>query len=91
MPTYAYKCQKCNHYFETFQKITDEPIKKCPNCFGKLQKVYFPAGIIFKGEGFYITDKRKEEEKRKSKDKTVENKDLSNIKEKDAIEDSSKT
>lgn len=64
MPTYEYKCLSCEHIFEAFQKITDAPLSNCPRCLGKLQKVYYPAGIIFKGPGFYITDSRREKERR---------------------------
>lgn len=67
MPTYEYKCNKCRHRFELRQKITENPIRICPNCRGKLQKIFYPAGIIFKGDGFYITESRKEKEKREKK------------------------
>jgi len=57
MPTYTYKCEKCEHKFKEFQKMTDEPIKKCPECGGKVKKLISPgAGVIFKGKGFYQTD-----------------------------------
>lgn len=71
MPTYEYKCSKCRHTFEVRQKITDKPVKTCPNCGGTLQKVFYPAGIIFKGDGFYITESRKEKEKMKEKTSEV--------------------
>ncbi len=60
MPTYEYECTKCGHNFEAFQKITDEPLDKCPKC-GKRAKrlISCGAGIIFKGSGFYATDYRK--------------------------------
>lgn len=82
MPTYEYKCLKCNHIFEVFQKITDKTLRDCPRCLGHLQKVYYPAGVIFKGSGFYITDSRAEKEKKSSATqeapKTVDTKDTSN-------------
>ncbi len=57
MPTYEYKCNECDHHFETFQMITEEPVKKCPQCGGKVQRLISGgAGLIFKGSGFYITD-----------------------------------
>lgn len=57
MPTYDYKCTECNHIFEEFQKMTDEPLEVCPSCKGKLKRL-IGAGItpIFKGSGFYQTD-----------------------------------
>lgn len=60
MPTYDYQCQSCGHEFELFQNITDDPIRKCPEC-GKAVKRLIGAGaaVIFKGPGFYATDYRK--------------------------------
>ena len=59
MPTYDYECQKCGHLFEVFQSMTDERLKKCPECKGKVKRLLGTgAGIIFKGSGFYETDYR---------------------------------
>ncbi len=60
MPTYDYKCEKCDHRWELFQSITAKPIKKCPECGAqKAKRVIGPgAGILFKGSGFYQTDYR---------------------------------
>jgi putative FmdB family regulatory protein len=59
MPTYEYKCNKCGHLFEEFQKMTDEPLKRCPKCRGKIVRLLGTgAGLIFKGSGFYVTDYR---------------------------------
>jgi putative FmdB family regulatory protein len=59
MPTYWYRCQKCKHEFEEFQKISDPPVKKCPKCDGLVMRVITGgAGLIFRGSGFYITDYR---------------------------------
>jgi putative FmdB family regulatory protein len=58
MPTYEYLCQACSHRFEQWQKMTDEPLETCPECSGHIRKVFFPAGIVFKGSGFYKTDHR---------------------------------
>jgi putative FmdB family regulatory protein len=59
MPTYEYECLRCRRVFDTFQKITDEPLKRCPKCKGKVKrKIGSGAGIIFKGSGFYATDYR---------------------------------
>src|SRR5437868_1991013 len=56
MPTYEYHCKSCNHRFETVQKMTDEPLTICPECGGYIRRVLYPAGIVFKGSGFYKTD-----------------------------------
>ena len=56
MPTYGYRCGTCGHEFEIRQRITEEPLSTCPKCGGKLAKMLYPAGIIFKGSGYYTTD-----------------------------------
>ena len=56
MPTYEYLCRTCTHRFETWQKMTDEPLTTCPECGGTIRRVLFPAGVVFKGSGFYKTD-----------------------------------
>jgi putative FmdB family regulatory protein len=58
MPTYEYLCQDCSHRFEVWQKMTDEPLSICAECGGHIRRVYYPAGIVFKGSGFYKTDHR---------------------------------
>ena len=66
MPTYDYRCDKCEHTWEMFQSITAEPEKKCPECGAKkARRVIGPgAGIIFKGSGFYQTDYRSDSYKK---------------------------
>jgi putative FmdB family regulatory protein len=56
MPTYEYRCPD-GHVFEKFQKMTEKPRTKCPQC-GKvaIRKISGGAGLVFKGSGFYITD-----------------------------------
>ena len=58
MPTYEYECQECGLRFERRQSFSDEPIKVCPDCNGPVVRLIQPAGIIFKGSGFYVTDNR---------------------------------
>ena len=71
MPTYHYRCTQCGHEFEEFQKITDEPLSKCPQCGGKPQRLISGgAGLLFKGEGFYITDYRSEGYKKAAKNES---------------------
>jgi putative FmdB family regulatory protein len=59
MPTYEYQCTVCGHRFEKFQSFSAEPLKECPVCGEPVKKVIAPAGIIFKGSGWYITDSKK--------------------------------
>ncbi len=63
MPTYDYKCEKCDHDFEVFQSMKARRLSKCPQegCDGKVKRLLGTgAGIIFKGSGFYETDYRSE-------------------------------
>ncbi|MDR0377764.1 MAG: zinc ribbon domain-containing protein [Spirochaetaceae bacterium] len=59
MPTYEYECKSCGHTFDAFQSMNDEPLKTCPQC-GKdvRRRINGGSGIIFKGSGFYVTDKK---------------------------------
>ena len=57
MPTYEYKCDSCGIEFERFQRISDDPIKACPECGGVVQRLISTGGgLVFKGPGFYATD-----------------------------------
>ena len=58
MPTYQYACTECGEQLEKVQKFSDDPLTVCPNCDGRLRKVFSPVGIVFKGSGFYRTDSR---------------------------------
>ncbi len=58
MPTYEYVCTKCGQHVEVFQHLSDPPLAECGVCGGPLRKVFHPAGIVFKGSGFYATDNR---------------------------------
>jgi len=74
MPTYDYECDACGHEMELFQRISEEPLKKCPSCKkNKLRRLFGTgAAIVFKGSGFYETDYRSESYK-KGKEKAKEN------------------
>jgi putative FmdB family regulatory protein len=61
VPTYQYTCTDCGEPLEVVQKFTDDALTECPNCGGKLRKVYSGVGIVFKGSGFYRTDSRASE------------------------------
>ena len=59
MPTYDYRCARCENRFERVQKFSDSPVKTCPKCRGHVKRVVHATGIVFKGSGFYINDSRK--------------------------------
>ena len=59
MPTYGYRCEKCGNEYDVWQRMSDEPGAACPSCGGEGRRLFFPAGIVFKGGGFYKTDSRK--------------------------------
>jgi putative FmdB family regulatory protein len=76
MPTYQYKCSKCDGEFEAMQSMKDQPLTKCElpvgrakkKCGGRVQRqIGAGAGLIFKGSGFYITDYRSEGYKQAAK------------------------
>ncbi|MGA5205243.1 FmdB family zinc ribbon protein [Streptomyces variegatus] len=58
MPTYQYQCTECGEGLEAVQKFTDDALTECPNCTGRLKKVFSAVGIVFKGSGFYRNDSR---------------------------------
>ncbi|MGW3095659.1 FmdB family zinc ribbon protein [Streptomyces sp. NPDC001102] len=58
MPTYQYQCTECGEGLEAVQKFTDDALTECPNCGGRLKKVFSAVGIVFKGSGFYRNDSR---------------------------------
>ncbi|WP_354642000.1 FmdB family zinc ribbon protein [Kitasatospora camelliae] len=58
MPTYQYQCTECGNGLEAVQKFTDDALTTCPDCQGKLRKVFSAVGVVFKGSGFYRTDSR---------------------------------
>ena len=58
MPTYQYACTECAHAFEQFQSFSDDALTVCPDCGGRLRKVFNAVGVVFKGSGFYRTDSR---------------------------------
>ncbi|MDQ0775230.1 putative FmdB family regulatory protein [Streptomyces aurantiacus] len=58
MPTYQYQCTACGEGLEAVQKFTDDALTECPECSGRLKKVYSAVGIVFKGSGFYRNDSR---------------------------------
>ncbi len=70
MPTYDYECTTCEHAWELFQSISENPKRKCPSC-GKLtaqRLIGAGAAVLFKGSGFYQTDYRSDSYKKGAKE-----------------------
>ncbi|HLS00936.1 MAG TPA: FmdB family zinc ribbon protein [Beutenbergiaceae bacterium] len=60
MPTYSYACTECGHAFDIYQSFSEDSLTECPQCQGRLRKVFGSVGVVFKGSGFYRTDSRAE-------------------------------
>jgi putative FmdB family regulatory protein len=58
VPTYQYTCTECGQRLEAVQSFSDPALTECPNCHGRLRKVFNSVGIVFKGSGFYRNDSR---------------------------------
>jgi len=65
MPIYEYQCSNCHKKFELRQNFTDDSIVTCPNCDAVACRLFSPVPIVFKGSGFYITDSRNKDPKKK--------------------------
>jgi putative FmdB family regulatory protein len=74
VPTYEYECTSCGQHIEVFQRISEEALTTCGVCGGSLRKVFHPAGIVFKGSGFYATDSRSSSRSEGKKDTKKETK-----------------
>ena len=67
MPIYEYQCKSCNHTLETIQKVSEEPLKDCPQCGQpELSKLVSAAGFRLKGGGWYETDFKSDKDKKKN-------------------------
>jgi putative FmdB family regulatory protein len=73
VPTYQYSCTDCGHFFEAVQSFTDDSLTVCPECEGRLRKVFNAVGVVFKGSGFYRTDSRSQQEGAKASAKEGSN------------------
>jgi len=58
VPTYQYSCTECGSALEAQQSFSDDPLTVCPECSGRLRKVFSAVGVVFKGAGFYRNDSR---------------------------------
>ena len=70
MPIYEYACTSCGERTEAKQSFDDPPLEECPQCGGKLRKLFSPVGIVFKGSGFYSTDAKSGSKSSGSADKS---------------------
>lgn len=75
MPIYEYECRSCGHQLEAFQKITEDDLKKCPQC-GKdtLSKLISATSFQLKGTGWYVTDIRDKDKKKPADEKSADEK-----------------
>jgi putative FmdB family regulatory protein len=67
LPLYDYRCRACSKVTEVRHGFREAHHVACPECGGELARVFSPAGIVFKGSGFYLTDSRNASEKAKAK------------------------
>ncbi len=68
MPIYEYRCNECNHEFEVFQKMSDDPVKSCEKCSGDVEKLISQSSFALKGTGWYATDYAKKDKSRVAKE-----------------------
>ena len=59
LPLYEYQCRSCRKVAEVRHGFKETFARPCAECGGEMARVYSPAGIVFKGSGFYLTDSRK--------------------------------
>jgi len=80
MPIYEYVCERCGHHLEVMRKMSDKPLSKCPQCRGKLEKIFSQTSFQLKGSGWYATDytSRGKTEKSEKKEKGKDTKDTTN-------------
>jgi len=70
MPTYEYMCP-AGHRFDRFQRMSDPPEADCPDCGAAgTRQISGGAGFLFKGDGFYITDTRSADYRKKAGSET---------------------
>jgi putative FmdB family regulatory protein len=58
VPTYSYSCTECPNRFDAVQAFSEDALTSCPECSGRLRKLFGKVGVVFKGSGFYRTDSR---------------------------------
>ena len=63
MPMYTYRCEQCGVRFDRRQSFTAQALTRCPECHGRVRRLIQPAGIVFKGSGWYVAESRKKDER----------------------------
>jgi len=58
VPTYQYACTECRHRFDAVQSFHEDSLTHCPECAGRIRKIFNAVGVVFKGSGFYRNDSR---------------------------------
>ena len=91
MPTYAYACTECGHRFDAVQSFTDDALTTCPECEGRLRKVFNSVGVVFKGSGFYRTDSRSDGTKKSGTSSSGESSSASSSSQSSSASSSSST
>src|SRR3954447_14923013 len=91
LPIYTYECQSCGSSLERRQSFSDEPLKVHDECGGNLRRVIHPAGIVFKGSGFYNTDYKNSTASNKSAADSAESKSSDSSKSESGSEASAST
>ena len=94
MPTYEYMCEKCEHEFEREQRISDPPVKTCPECRSrKVKKLISRTSFVLKGGGWYSdlysSSQSKSEGKDSKSESSSESKPSTSEKSKDSSDSSS--
>jgi putative FmdB family regulatory protein len=66
VPIYEYACQKCGHEFDALQKVSDSPLRKCPECGAlRLKRLVSAPQFRLKGTGWYETDFKTDKDRKK--------------------------
>ena len=89
MPLYEYQCKKCGHRFEKIQKFSDKPVKKCPECGGRVEQTISAPAVQFKGSGWYVTDYARKSQTAASSETSAKDKDSKESKKDDKKPESS--
>ncbi len=74
MPIYEYRCGNCEETIEIMQKFSDQPLRRCPSCKGKVSRIISNCTFHLKGTGWYVTDCKQKESGEKKKKPAVLNK-----------------
>jgi len=79
MPIYEYECKICQHHFEEWQKISEKPVSKCPECGKrKVKRLISSTSFKLKGNGWYVTDYAKKNSGSNKSETTIDKKTSTN-------------